>query len=86
VTWGIDFTSRARSDLVGLDPEVREEIDDDLIAWAEMGPPLENGRLIAGLLVYEHIIAGRFLLGYVVKDSPPSLALLWLRRRPSGTT
>jgi hypothetical protein len=86
VTWGIDLTSRARSDLVGLDREVREEIDDLLMACAEVGPPHENGRLIAGVLVYECVIAGRFLLGCVVNEGPPSLALRWLRRRPPGAT
>jgi hypothetical protein len=38
VTWGVDFTTTARSDLVGLDSEVVTTIIDTLVEWSELGP------------------------------------------------
>jgi hypothetical protein len=85
VTWGVDFTSRARADLVGLQPEVADTITDTLVDWVQNGPPRENERELAGMVFYEASIVDRYLVGYMVKDDPPAFVILWLRRQP-GTS
>jgi hypothetical protein len=82
VTWGIDFTSRVRTDLVGLEEQTSEALTDTLMAWVENGPPRENRRQLGGVEFFETTIAQRYLLGYVVREDPPGVLLLWLRRRP----
>jgi hypothetical protein len=72
VTWGVDFTSRARADLVGLQPEVADTITDTLVDWVQNGRPRES-------------IVDRYLVGYMVKDDSPAFVILWLRRQP-GTS
>jgi hypothetical protein len=68
VTWGVDFTTRARSDLVGLDPEEHEIIIDALLAWSDAGPPRGNDRTMIGITFYEATVAQRYLLAYTVDD------------------
>ena len=82
MTWGIDFTSRVRADLVGLGEQASEELTDTLAAWVEDGPPRENRRQLRGTEFFEASIAQRYLLGYIVREDPPGVLLLWLRRRP----
>lgn len=82
MTWGIDFTSRVRTDLVGLEEQTSEALTDTLMAWVENGPPRENRRQLGGVEFFETTIAQRYLLGYVVREDPPGVLLLWLRRRP----
>jgi hypothetical protein len=82
VTWGVDFTTTARSDLVGLDADVTTTIIDTLVQWSEVGPPRSNGREIAGIVFYESAIAEDYLAAYTIDDSRQRLALLWLRERP----
>ena len=36
MTWGVDFTTTARSDLVGLDSDVMTTIIDALVEWSKM--------------------------------------------------
>jgi hypothetical protein len=82
VTWGIDFISRVRTDLVGLEEQTSEALTDTLMAWVENRPPRENRRQLGGVEFFETTIAQRYLLGYVVREDPPGVLLLWLRRRP----
>jgi len=82
VTWGIDFTSRVRADVVGLEERDSEELTDALMVWVENGPPRENRRQLGGVEFFEATIAQRYLLGYIVREDPPGVLLLWLRRRP----
>lgn len=82
MSWGIDFTSRVRADLVGLEEQTTEALTDALMAWVENGPPRENRRELGGTEFFEAPIAQRYLLGYIVREDPPGVLLLWLRRRP----
>lgn len=82
MTWGVDYTSRVRADLVGLDPDVSDAITDVVVAWMAEGPPRDYERVVAGLTLYEAPVADRFLLGYMVDDEVPRFVLLWLRRKP----
>jgi hypothetical protein len=84
VTWGVDFTTTARSDLVGLDADVTTVIIDTLVAWSETGPPRSNQREIAGITFYESAVAEHFLVAYTVDDSRLRFALLWLREKPGS--
>jgi len=40
VTWGIDLTSIARSELVGLDPDVNDAVADLLMSWLARDRPV----------------------------------------------
>ena len=71
-----------RSDLVGLEEQASEILTDTLVAWVENGPPRENRRQLGGIEFFEASIAQRYLLGYIVREEPPGVLLLWLRRRP----
>lgn len=85
MTWGIDFTSQIRADLVGLEAEVVDLLTDTLVEWVQDGPPREKTRELAGMTFYEATIAERYLLGYMIKDDPLAVALLWLRRKPAAS-
>ena len=86
MTWGVDFTSQARADLVGLDVDASDALTELLVGWMATGPPQENGRQLAGVLFYEATLVGRYLLGYSIKDDPPAFVVLWLRRKPGALT
>jgi hypothetical protein len=86
VTWGVDFTTTARSDLVGLDADVTTAIIDTLADWSEIGPPRSNQREIAGITFYESAVAENCLVAYTIDDSRRRFALLWLRERPGSAT
>jgi hypothetical protein len=66
VTRGIDFTTRARSDLVGLDSGEHEVIIDSLVAWSDDGPPREHGRTPMQMTLHEEVVADRYLLAYTI--------------------
>jgi hypothetical protein len=85
VTWGVDFTTQARTDLVGLEPEVNETLIDLLITWMQDEPPRENGRVMLGIEFFEAVVAERYLVAYSVDDVRQRFVVLWLRSRP-GTT
>lgn len=82
MSWGVDFTTNARADLVGLDPAVSEAVTDVLVAWARDGPPLASRRELGGIVFYESTVAERYLLGYAVREYPQAFVVLWLRRQP----
>jgi hypothetical protein len=84
VTWGVDFTTTARSDLVGLDSDVTSAIIDTLVDWSDIGPPRNNQREIAGITFYESAIADRYLVAFTIDDSRGRFALLWFRERPGS--
>jgi mRNA-degrading endonuclease RelE of RelBE toxin-antitoxin system len=84
VTWGIDFTTTARSDLVGLASDVTSTILDTLVEWSEIGPPRSNHREIAGITFYESAVADGYLVAYTIDDTRRRFALLWLRERPGS--
>ena len=79
MTWGVDFTSTARSDLVGLPATVTTTIIDALVQWSEAGPPRRGHRKIAGVEFYESAIAEQYLVAYIIDPSRRRFALLWLR-------
>ena len=85
MTWGVDFTSQARADLVGLDADVSDAVTETLVGWMTTGPPQENGRRLAGVLFFEATLLGRYLLGYPIKEDPPAFVVLWLRRKPASS-
>jgi len=86
VTWGVDFTTNARADLVGLEPEISEAVTEALVSWTQGGPPRENRRQLGGIVFYEATVAGRYLVGYTVREEPQSFVVLWLRRKPGVLT
>ena len=84
MTWGVDYTSRMRADLVGLDPDVGNAITDMVVAWMAEGPPREHERVVAELTFYEASVADRFLIGYMVDDKAPRFVLLGVRRNQAS--
>lgn len=82
MTWGIDLTSVARSELVGLDPDVHDAVADVLMAWLAEGPPREGGRTLMDIPFYEVPVAQDYLLAYSVDDDRRRVAVLWIRARP----
>ena len=82
MTWGVDFTTTARSDLVGLDSDVTSSIIDTPVEWSEIGPPRDNQREVAGITFYESAVADGYLLAYTIDDSRQRFVLLWLREKP----
>ncbi len=82
MTWGIDLTSIARSELVGLDPDVNDAVADLLMSWLAEGPPREGGRTVMDIPFYEVPVADDYLLAYSVDDERRRVAVLWIRARP----
>jgi hypothetical protein len=79
VTWGVDFTTTARS----LDSEVVTTIIDTLVEGSELGPPHSNQREIAGITFYESVIAERFLIAFTIDDSRRRFASCGCERDPA---
>lgn len=84
MSWRVEFTSQARADLVGLDRQISEAITDALVDWLEHGPPMRGERKLAEITFYEERVAGRVVIGYVVRRDPDAFALLWVRDAPPG--
>jgi hypothetical protein len=82
VTWGIDLTSIARSELVGLGPDVNDAVADLLLSWLAEGPPRSGGRTVMEIRFYEAAVADDYLLAYAVDDERRRVAVLWIRARP----
>jgi hypothetical protein len=82
VTWGVDFTSRARSDLVGLHPDEHEAIIDSLVAWSNEGPPHDHGRTLIGITFFEATVADRYLLAYTIDEVRQRFVVMWVREKP----
>ena len=82
MSWDVDFSSRIEADLVGLDESVSGALDDLVAGWLDHGPPLQGERTLGGLTFYEEVVAGRFVLAYVVDEERSRFMLLWLRARP----
>lgn len=82
MTWGTDFTTTARTDLVGLNADVIERIVDTLVEWGEMGPPRNRRRVIGGVEFYESEIAENYLIAYIIDAFRQRFAILWLREKP----
>jgi mRNA-degrading endonuclease RelE of RelBE toxin-antitoxin system len=82
VTWGVDFTSRVRTDLVGLESDVHDAITETLLDWARNGPPRERGRTMQGIEFYEATVAERYLLAYSIDDARRTFVVLWIRQKP----
>jgi hypothetical protein len=82
VTWGTDFTTTARTDLVGLAADVTEKIVDALVEWGEAGPPRSRRRAIGGVEFYESEIAQNYLIAYIIDASRQRFVILWLREKP----
>jgi hypothetical protein len=71
-----------RADLVGIDRDADEAINDLIMQWTTDGPSRDNGRTMVGIEFYEAIIAGRYLLAYVIDDERQRFVLMWLRGKP----
>lgn len=82
MSWGIDLTSIARSELVGLAADVNDAVADVLMSWLVDGPPREGGRTVMDILFYEVPVADHYLLAYTVDDKRQRVAVLWIRARP----
>jgi len=82
VSWGIDLTSIARSELVGLAADVTDAVADVLMSWLADGPPREGGRTVMDIPIYEVPVADDYLLAYTVDDERRRVAVLWIRARP----
>lgn len=82
MTWEVDFTQRARSDLVGLDAVAGEAVIDALVDWTSHGPPRDNQRTILGITFVEVTVAEAYLMAYVIDDERERFAVMWLRTRP----
>ena len=82
MTWGVDFTTRARSDLVGMDSGEHEAVIDSLVVWADEGPPRKQGRTLIGITFFEETVADRYLLAYTVDDQRQRFVVMWVREKP----
>jgi mRNA-degrading endonuclease RelE of RelBE toxin-antitoxin system len=84
VTWNIDFTTRFRADVVGLDANTDQAIMDALVEWMSDEPPRENARSMIGIEFYEATIADRFVVAYSIDDVRQRFVVLWLRPKPGS--
>lgn len=84
VTWDVDYTTRIRADLVGLDQSVNDALTDLVVEWLDQGPPLRGERTLGGITFYEEMVAERFLLAYMADRGRNRFVLLWLRARPGA--
>ena len=82
MSWGIDLTSIARSELVGLAADVNDAVANVLMSWLAEGPPREDGRTVMDIPFYEVPVADDYLLAYTVDDERRRVAVLWIRARP----
>ena len=82
MTWGIDLTSIARSELVGLAADVSDAVADLLMSWLAEGPPRAGGRTVMDIQFYEVPVDDDYLLAYTVDDERRRVAVLWIRARP----
>ena len=84
MTWDVDFTTRVRADLVGLDESIYDSLFELLVEWSNDGPPLRGERTVGGFTFYEEVVAERLLLAYVADQRRNRLVLLWLRSKPGA--
>lgn len=82
MSWDVDFSTRIRADLIGLDQAVSEALTDLVVEWLDQGPPLRGERTLAGITFYEEVVAERYLLAYIADQGRNRFMLLWLRARP----
>jgi hypothetical protein len=82
VTWDIDFTTRFRADVVGIEAETDELIMADLLEWMSTGPPRDNPPTMLGVEFYEAPVADRYLVAYSIDDVRRRFVILWLREQP----
>lgn len=86
MTWDIDFTTRFRADIVGLEADVDEAIMLVLVGWMSDGPPREDARCMIGIEFYEATIADRNVVAYSIDDVRHRFVVLWLRQRPDSVS
>ena len=84
MTWDVDYTTRIRADLVGLDQSVNDALTDLVIEWLDQGPPLRGERTLTGVTFYEDVVAERFVLAYLADQERNRFMLLWLRAKPGA--
>ena len=82
MTWDIDFTTRFRADVVGVEAETDGLIMADLLEWMSTGPPRDNPRRMLGVEFYEAPVADRYLVAYSIDDLRHRFIVLWLREQP----
>ena len=68
MTWDLDFTTRFRADVVGLEPEIDELVMGVLLRWMDAGPPRGNARTMLGIEFYQAPVADRYLMAYSIDD------------------
>ncbi len=79
MTWGIDLTSVARSELVGLGPDLNDAVTDVLMTWLADGPPRRGNSTGDEHPLYEVPVADDYLLAYSVDVMRRRVAVLWIR-------
>jgi len=84
VTWDIDFTTRFRADVVGLEAGTDGLIMADLVGWMGTGPPRDNRRTMLGVEFYEAPVTDRYLVAYSIDDVRQRFVVLWLRQQPQS--
>lgn len=85
VSWNVDFSTRIRADLVGLDEAVSATLTELVVEWLDQGPPLRGERTLVGITFYEEVVAERYLLAYTADQGRNRFMLLWLRARPGAS-
>ena len=84
MTWGVDYTTRMKSDLVGIEPEVNTALTEFVADWEHNGPPRSNRRAVGSMELFEELVGDRHIVAYIIDDARQRFALLWLRETPLG--
>ncbi len=53
MTWGIDYTARMKSDLVGIKPEVNDALTELIANWKRDGPTCSGSRAFGSMKIFE---------------------------------
>jgi hypothetical protein len=84
VSWHADFANEFRIDLIGIERVAHDEAMDLVVQWQSSGPPRENERNLGGISLFEEVVAGRYLMAYIIDESRGRFMILWLREKPGG--
>ena len=80
MTWAIVHGEDSWPDLERLTPDERSAVDDILIGWVTTGPAWDRTRLLAGLSLFEHHVANKIAITYIVDDRQHLVGILRIRR------
>ncbi len=79
MSWRIFATATANPDFARLTDAQRAALNEDLFAWVEAGPPMQNKRTLLGVEIYEDVVPSGFRITYFVHEAEPYLAILRVR-------